>query len=76
MVWAESAVSGTSCNPARTFGPVPVPGVCDGSWIHWVGPLLGTFLAMLVCSRLARRIEAARICHFQTAYDRLARRAV
>jgi hypothetical protein len=40
------------------------------------GPsLLGTFLAMLVCSRLAKRIEAARLYHFETANDRLARRA-
>ena len=40
------------------------------------GPsLLGTFLAMLVCSRLAKRIEVAKLYHFETANDRLARRA-
>ena len=75
MVWAESAVSGTSCNPARSFGPALVSGVWDGWWIYWVGPLLGTFLAMLACSRLAKRIEVAKLYHFETANDRLARRA-
>jgi aquaporin Z len=75
MVWAESAVSGTSCNPARSFGPSLVSGVWDGWWIYWVGPLLGTFLAMLACSRLAKRIEVAKLYHFETANDRLARRA-
>jgi aquaporin Z len=38
-------------------------------------PLLGTFLAMLACSRLAKRIEVAKLYHFETANDRLARRA-
>lgn len=75
MVWAESAVSGTSCNPARSFGPALVSGVWDGLWIYWVGPLLGTFLAMLACSRLAKGIEVAKLYHFETANDRLARRA-
>jgi aquaporin Z len=75
MVWAESAVSGTSCNPARTFGPSLVSGVWDGCWIYWVGPLFGTFLAMTVCSRLAKQIEVAKIYHFDSAHDRLARRA-
>jgi hypothetical protein len=30
---------------------------------------------MLVCNRLAKRIEAARLYDFETANDRLARRA-
>ena len=33
------------------------------------------FLAMLACSRLAKRIEVAKLYHFETANDRLARRA-
>jgi aquaporin Z len=75
MVWAESAVSGTSCNPARSFGPSVVSGVWNGWWIYWVGPLFGMFLATLVFSRLAKRIEVAKIYHFDSAHDRLARRA-
>lgn len=75
MVWAESAVSGTSCNPARTFGPAVISGQWDGWWIYWVGPLVGTFAASLLFSRLARRIEVAKLYHFDSANDRLARRA-
>ena len=75
MVWAESAISGTSCNPARTFGPALISGQWDSWWIYWMGPLAGTFAASLVFSRLARRIEVAKLYHFDSAHDRLARRA-
>jgi aquaporin Z len=75
MVWAESAVSGTSCNPARTFGPALISGQWNGWWIYWVGPLAGAFAASLIFSRLARRIEVAKVYHFDSAHDRLARRA-
>jgi aquaporin Z len=74
MVWAESAISGTSCNPARTFGPALISGQWDRWWIYWLGPLAGTFAASLVSSRLARRIEVAKLYHFDSAHDRLARR--
>ena len=75
MVWAESAISGTSCNPARTFGPALISGQWDSWWIYWAGPLAGTFAASLLFSRLARRIEVAKLYHFDSAHDRLARRA-
>jgi aquaporin Z len=75
MVWAESPVSGTSCNPARTLGPALISGQWDSWWIYWVGPLVGTFAASLLFSRLARRIEVAKLYHFDSAHDRLARRA-
>jgi hypothetical protein len=39
-----------------------------------VGPLFGTFVASLVFSRLARRIEVARLYYFDSTIDRLARR--
>jgi aquaporin Z len=74
MVWAESAISGTSCNPARTFGPALISGQWDGWWIYWAGPLAGTFAASVLFSRLARRIEVAKLYHFDSAHDRLARR--
>jgi aquaporin Z len=75
MVWAESPLSGTSCNPARTFGPALVSGQWGSWWIYWIGPLAGTFAATLLCSRLARRIEVAKVYHFDRAHDRLARKA-
>ena len=41
----RSAVSGTSYEPRPDrSAPRSCPGVWDGWWIYWVGPLLGTFL--------------------------------
>jgi aquaporin Z len=74
MVFLESPVSGTSTNPARSFGPSLVSGRWDGWWLYWVGPLLGTLAAAVACSALAKRIEVAKLCHFETGRDRLLRR--
>lgn len=74
MVWAEAGVSGTSTNPARTLGPTLISGQWHGWWIYWVGPLAGMLAATIVASRLARRIQVAKLYHFDTAHDRLARR--
>ena len=74
MVWAESSISGTSTNPARTFGPALISGQWNGWWIYWLGPLLGTILALLIFSYLAKRIQEARLYHFDNANDRLFRR--
>jgi aquaporin Z len=61
MVYLEAPLSGTSTNPARSFGPALVSGEWNGWWIYWVGPALGTVAAVLVCSFLARRIEVAKL---------------
>jgi aquaporin Z len=64
LVPLETALSGTSTNPARTLGPAVVSMNFTGWWIYWVGPLLGTVAAVLVCSFLASRIEVAKIYYF------------
>jgi aquaporin Z len=64
MVPLESGISGTSTNPARSFGPAIVSQNFDGWWIYWVGPFLGTVLAIVACSFLAIRIEVAKVYHF------------
>jgi len=74
MVWAESPLSGTSTNPARTFGPAIVSGEWQGWWIYWAGPLAGMLLAVLACSALAKRIEVAKLYYFDSDRDRLFRR--
>lgn len=39
--------TGAGVNPARAFGPAVVKGVFPGyHWIYWLGPLLGTLLAV------------------------------
>jgi aquaporin Z len=71
MVPLEAHISGTSTNPARSFGPSLISGRWDGWWIYWVGPMLGALLAILVCSSFARRIEVAKLYHFESDRRRL-----
>jgi aquaporin Z len=74
MVYAEAAISGTSTNPARSLGPSVVSGQWQGWWIYWAGPLIGTLAAALACSLLAKRIDVAKLYHFDSNRDLLFRR--
>ena len=74
MVPLEAHISGTSTNPARSFGPALISGRWDGWWIYWVGPMAGMLVAIVVCSSLARRIEVAKLYHFESDRRRLFRR--
>jgi aquaporin Z len=74
MVWAESPISGTSTNPARSLGPAVISGQWEGWWIYWIGPMAGMLLAVLACSFLAKRIEVAKLYYFDSTHDRLFRR--
>jgi aquaporin Z len=74
MVYAEALISGTSTNPARSLGPAIVSGQWQGWWIYWVGPLIGSLAACLVCSFLAKRITVAKLYYFDSDRDRLFRR--
>jgi aquaporin Z len=76
MVYAESPISGTSTNPARTLGPAVVSGHWEGWWIYWVGPVIGSVAACVACSALAKRITAAKLYYFDSDRDRLFRRNV
>ncbi|HKE84426.1 MAG TPA: aquaporin [Vicinamibacterales bacterium] len=71
MVPLEAPISGTSTNPARTFGPALISGTWDGWWVYWIGPGLGVVVAVLLCSRLAKRIEVAKLYHFESDRRRL-----
>jgi aquaporin Z len=74
MVYLEASLSGTSTNPARSFGPALVSGQWQGWWIYWIGPLLGALLAALACSLLAKRITVAKLYYFDSDRDGLFRR--
>jgi aquaporin Z len=74
MVYAEAPISGTSTNPARSFGPAIVSGQWEGWWIYWVGPLIGSVTACAFCSLLAKRITVAKLYYFDSDHDRLFRR--
>ena len=44
-LWA-APVSGTSMNPARSFGPALVSGDWNAYWVYVAGPLLGSVIAV------------------------------
>jgi aquaporin Z len=71
MVYLEAPISGTSTNPARTLGPAILSGEWEGWWVYWAGPLIGTFLAILVFSFLAKEIEVAKLYHFESDRRRM-----
>ena len=75
MVYAESPISGTSTNPARSLGPAVISGHWEGWWIYWVGPVIGSVVACVACSALAKRITVAKLYHFDSDRDRLFRKA-
>jgi len=66
MIPLEADISGTSTNPARSFGPAIISGQWDFWWIYWVGPLAGAILASLAGSMLAKRITIAKLYHFDS----------
>jgi len=46
------AFTGTSVNPARSFGPALIAGQMDGIWVFLVAPLCGGVLAAIIYSIL------------------------
>lgn len=46
MVWLEAPISGTSLNPARSFGPALVSGIWHDQWLYLVAPPFGALLAV------------------------------
>ena len=71
MVPLEAHLSGTSTNPARTFGPALISGRWDGWWIYWVGPMIGMLAAIVLFASFAKRIEVAKLYHFESDRRRL-----
>jgi aquaporin Z len=68
MVYVEAPVSGTSTNPARTLGPAVVSGDWQAWWVYWVGPFIGTLMAVSAHTFTWLRrfeFEVAKVYHFQ-----------
>jgi aquaporin Z len=68
LVWVEAPLSGTSTNPARSFGPAMVAGDLTGWWVYWVGPLVGTVAGVAIHRAPWVRsfeISVAKVFHFQ-----------
>ena len=54
LVWLGAGVSGTSLNPARSFGPALVSADWCDQWIYFLGPPLGGVSAALAAPWLSR----------------------
>ncbi|HET9793831.1 MAG TPA: MIP/aquaporin family protein [Thermoanaerobaculia bacterium] len=74
MGWIEGPISGSSTNPARSFGPAVVSGRWEEWWIYGTGPLIGMLLSVIAFSFLANRIEIAKVYHFESDRRRFFRR--
>ncbi len=55
MVWLEAPISGTSLNPARSFGPALISGEWKDQWIYAVAPPLGGILGFLIFRLVTER---------------------
>lgn len=53
---AGTRFTGTSVNPARSFGPAVITGFPGYHWIYWLGPTLGALLSFSVYT-LMKRLE-------------------
>lgn len=69
LVGLEAPLSGTSANPARSFGPALLTGIWTDQWLYWLAPLIGTTLAVgLFTTESLRpfRSRVAKLYHFKT----------
>jgi len=66
MVPLEASISGTSTNPARTIGPAVISGQWEDWWIYWVGPIIGMLIGIIAFSFLTKKIETAKLYHFES----------
>ena len=69
MVWLEALYSGTSTNPARSFGPDVVGADFHAYWLYIAAPLVGTAVALLARRAVGTfadwEVDVARVAHFE-----------
>jgi aquaporin Z len=69
LILCESPISGTSMNPARSFGSALVAWQWRSLWIYFVAPPIGALVASLFYARgLGRPVYCAKLCHPPIGY--------
>jgi aquaporin Z len=65
LVWLGAPISGTSLNPARSFGPSVVNSFWYFQWLYWIAPPLGglTAVALFYLFQRDRHILTAKLFH-------------
>jgi aquaporin Z len=65
LVWVGAPISGTSLNPARSFGPSLVNWFWNSQWLYWIAPPLGGLAAVAVFYWLQRdrHVLTAKLFH-------------
>ena len=65
LVWLGAGISGTSLNPARSFGPALVVGQWHAFWVYLFAPPLGSVMAVWCCRSLLyrRSVITAKLSH-------------
>lgn len=63
LVWQGAPFTGTSLNPARSFGPALVSSYFHDLWVYFAGPLAGALLATLVWCLVPRSTLTAKLFH-------------
>jgi aquaporin Z len=54
LAWLGAPVSGTSLNPARSFGPSLITWFWSYQWLYWIAPPLGGLCAVVLFRVIAR----------------------
>ncbi len=63
LVWWGAPYTGTSLNPARSFGPALVSGDWHDYWVYVAGPLLGSLVAAGVWAVSPGVVLSAKLFH-------------
>jgi aquaporin Z len=65
LVWIGAPVSGTSLNPARSFGPSLVSWFWPHQWLYWIAPPLGALCAVFLFRVFAsqRKVLTGKLFH-------------